>query len=97
MNYIMKVVIEDPNTPEGMTSGLFFKLNCSFHYDKDQYGNGHYVSIKGENFFPECLDLRYDHSFDRNKKEEWLEAWARSYWSGKNGAWTVKTIEITKM
>ena len=97
MNYRMKVTITDPNTPKGMMSELFFDLNCHFVFDEEQYGNGHYVSIKSDNFFPECIDLRYDKTFDRNKKEEWLEAWARTYWSGKNGAWAVKTIEITKL
>ena len=97
MNYIMKVSITDPNTQAGMISELFFELNCDFEYDKDQYGNGHYVSIKGKDFYRCSYDIRYDRSFDRNKKEEWLEAWARSYWSGKNGAWTVKTLEIIKV
>ena len=97
MDYIMKVRITDPETPEGMVSELFFELKCNFFYDKDQYGNGHYVSIKGKEFYGNSYDLRYDHSFDPGKKEEWLEAWARSYWSGKNGAWTVKTLEILKV
>ena len=97
MNYKMKVIIEDPNTKEGMTSGLLLILNCEFDYDDKQYGNGHFVSIKGKDFSPQCYDIRYDTSFDRNNKAKWLEDWARYYWSGKNGAWTVKSIEITPM
>ena len=47
MNYKMKVRITDPKTPKGMFSELFFDLECKFTYDENQYGNGHYVSIKG--------------------------------------------------
>lgn len=97
MDYRMKVTITDPNTPKGMMSELFFDLNCHFVFDEEQYGNGHYVSIEGKEFYRQVIDLRYDHSFDPDKKEEWLEAWARSYWSGKNGAWAVKTIEIIRI
>ena len=97
MGYEMKVIIEDPNTEEGMSSGLFFTLNCDFCYDEDQYGNGHYVSIEGEGFSPKCFDIRYDRSFNRSNKSKWLEEWARSYWSGKNGAWIVKKIDIIPM
>ena len=95
MGYEMKVIIEDPNTKEGMSSGLFFTLNCDFCYDKDQYGNGHYVSIEGKDFCSQYFDIRYDRSFNRSNKSKWLEEWARNYWSGKNGAWSVKFIEIT--
>lgn len=96
MNYKMKVKITDPETPKGMFSELFFDLDCSFAYDEEQYGNGHYVCIKGKEFYKQVIDLRYDQSFDRNNKEQWLENWARNYWSGKNGAWVVKSFEITK-
>lgn len=96
MNYTMKVLLTDPETPKEMYSGLFLNLSCSFAYDENQYGNGHYVSIKGNDFCRVVIDLRYDHTFDRNKKEEWLEHWARNYWTGKNGAWEIKSLEITK-
>lgn len=96
MNYKMKVKITDPETPKGMFSELFFDLKCSFAYDEEQYGNGHYVCIKGKEFYKQIIDLRYDRSFDRNNKEKWLEKWAKSYWSGKNGSWTIKSLEITK-
>ena len=94
MSYEMKVMIEDPNTKEGMSSGLFFILNCDFYYDEEQYGNGHYVSISGNDFSPRYLDIRYDRSFNKSNKSKWLEEWARSYWSGQNGAWIVKKIDI---
>ena len=94
MSYTMNVTIEDPNTEEGMSSGLFFTLNCDFCYDEEQYGNGHYVSIEGKDFCSQYLDIRYDRSFNRSNKSKWLEEWARRYWSGKNGAWIVEKIDI---
>ena len=96
MKYSMKVIIADPNTPDGMVSELFFDLSCIFTYDEEQYGNGHYVSIQGKEFYKQIIDLRYDTSFDRENKEKWLEQWARGYWSGNNGAWTIKCLEISR-
>lgn len=96
MEYKMKVVITDPKTPEGMTNALFFDLECNFVCDENQYGNGHYATIRGENFHEQIIDLRYDKSFNRNNKENWLEKWAKSYWNGQNGSWVIKSLEITK-
>ena len=96
MKYKMKVTITDPNTKKGMTSNLFFDLDCIFVHDENQYGNGHYVSISSKEFYRQVIDLRYDITFDRTQKEKWLKQWARSYWSGKNGAWAIKSLEITK-
>ena len=92
----MKVIIADPNTSKGMTSDLFMKLSCCFAYDPEQYGNGHFVRIKGGEGFSNIIDLRYDKEFDRSNKDAFLEKWARNYWSGQNGAYYVKWIEITK-
>ena len=97
MTYNMKVNLINPNIEEGMEREIFFDLTCDFFYDKDQYGNGHYVSIKGYRFNSEYIDLRYDKDFNRNEKDKWLETWARGYWSGKNGAWAIKTLEIIKL
>lgn len=94
MNYRMKVTITNPNTEKGMTSELFFDLACEFCYLPEQYGNGHYVSISGKEFNKQSYDLRYDKTFNRNKKSEWLEKWARNYWTGENGAWAIKHLEI---
>jgi hypothetical protein len=46
--------------------------------------------------FRNVYDLRYDASFNPNKKAEWLERWARGYWRGKDGAYIVKSLTITK-
>ena len=94
MKYRMKVIITDPNTKKGMTSELFFDLDCSFAYNSDTYGNGHYVSISSKGFSEQVIDLRYDRTFNRNKKIEWLERWACNYWTGKDGAWAIKHLEI---
>ena len=92
MKYQMEVTLIDPEGGKDIN----YSLSCMFYYDEGQYGNGHYLSIKGDNFYPLSLDIRYDTSFDREKKAEYLEAWARGYWSGKNGSWTIKSLEITK-
>lgn len=97
MIYKMKVTITDPNTKEGLFSSLNFDLDCNFVYDPEQYGNGYYVSIAGKEFYRQVIDLRYDKSFDRYNKAKWLEEWAKNYWSGKNGAWAIKTLEIIKV
>ena len=86
------------HTKEGMMSDLLMIIDCHFVYSEEQYGNGHYVSLVNRNlpFGKEVIDLRYDTTFDRNNKAAWLEKWARSYWSGKGGSWTIKALEITK-
>lgn len=97
MKYTMLVTITDPNTPKGMCSDITMKLICRFAYNPQQYGNGHYVSItvEGEDaYVGESYDLRYDKTFDFKHKERWLEDWAKSYWSGKNGAYAVKTLRV---
>jgi hypothetical protein len=88
MGYEMKVAIAKDGNEKERT------LNCWFSYDEEQYGNGHYVSIKGKDFSPQYFDIRYDRSFNRSNKSKWLEEWARSYWSGENGAWSIKEIDI---
>ena len=91
MEYEMKVVI----TKDG--SEKTYSFECGFSYDEEQYGNGYYVSIEGEDFYPKYFDIRYDRSFNRSNKSKWLEEWARSYWSGENGAWSIKEIDIVPM
>ena len=96
MKYEMKVTIADPETPEGMTSDLFLKLLCIFAHDPEQYGNGHWLKIKENEGFGSCIDLRYNTDFDPNNKIAYLEKWAENYWSGKNGAYYIKSLEIVK-
>ena len=88
MGYEMKVAIAKDGNEKERT------LNCWFSYDEEQYGNGHYVSIKGKDFSLLYFDIRYDRSFNRSNKSKWLEEWARSYWSGENGVWSIKEIDI---
>jgi len=96
MKYTMKVKLTDPKTAEGMMSELFFTMDWEFAYNEDDYGNGHHALVKSEAFPTTAYDLRYDNTFHRNKKEEWLVSWAKNYWNGKNGAWAVKSVEVTK-
>lgn len=91
----MKVTITDPATPKGMTSAITFDLDCNFYCDEKDYGNGYYVSIECKGGFKNYYDIRYDRTFDRRNKVEWLERWARNYWSGKDGAWKIKDLQIT--
>ena len=88
MEYKMKVVI----TKDG--NEKTYSLECGFSYDEEQYGNGYCASIEGKDFYPQYLDIRYDRSFNKSNKSKWLEEWARNYWCGKNGAWSVKEIDI---
>lgn len=97
MKYQINVTITDPETPKEMYSGLTFNLEAVFFYDEEQYGNGHYLSIYGKGFSEQHYDIRYDTSFRRNEKAKYLEQWARNYWSGKNGAWVIKSLEIVKL
>lgn len=97
MKYTMNVKITNPEPYEGMENEIQMSLDCCFCYDENQYGNGHYVSIKGQQFYPQYIDLRYDQSFDRNNKEKWLEEWAKNYWSGKNGSYSVESLTITNL
>lgn len=97
MKYSIKVVIYNPDTQKGMNSDIYLDLTAEFEYNPKQYGNGHYVCIKGDGFTKESYDIRYDRSFNRNRIEQWLEEWAHWYWSGKNGAYAVKSIKVAKI
>ena len=100
MRYKMIVEIADPNVEMGYVSGLHFDLVSTFYQDENGYGNGHWVTICGSgaiSHFENTYDLRYDKTFNRGKKEEWLRNWAKSYWSGKDGAWAVVALTIEKL
>lgn len=96
MKYTMTVKIADPNTPNGMVSGIVLKLTCTFAHDPKQYGNGYALLIDNGEGFGNRIDLRYDTTFNPDKKTEYLEEWARLYWNGENGAYIVKSLEISK-
>lgn len=99
MNYKMNVTIKDPQTPNGMYSGLQFSFTCYFIHDPYTYGNGYYVNIVPDQkeFGTQYIDLRYDKTFNRENKAKWLEQWAKNYWSGENGAWVVDTLKIEQV
>ena len=96
MKYKMKVWIVNPDTQDGANSELMFDLDCAFAYDENSYGNGYWLGIGGKGFFGHGYDLRYDASFNSKRKIAWLADWADNYWSGENGAYELKKIEIEK-
>lgn len=93
MKYSMNVVIKDPNTEPGMVSDMLLKFRGSFIRDDEDYGKKTYLSIVGENSV-KYIDLRYDNNYHRGKEKEYLEYWAHNYWTGKNGAWEIKSLSI---
>ena len=97
MNYRMIVTISDPNTEEGKSSAIVLNLKAAFAYDPDTYGNGHTMAVFSEDrSFFNAYDIRYDRSFRRNKKKEYLKEWAHSYWNGKDGAYQIDSLEIAE-
>lgn len=96
MKYTMSVIINDPNTEDGMNSDLFLRFNVEFSHDENDYGNGYYVLIKGDEGFSNYYDLRYNKDFHAAHKIAWLADWADNYWSGKDGAYKLKSIGITR-
>lgn len=96
MKYLMNVVIRDPNTEPGMVSDMLLKFRCSFMKDDEGYGKKAYLSIIGENS-NKYIDLRYDNNYHIGQEKEYLEYWAHNYWTGKNGAWEIKSLSIEKV
>ena len=97
LNYKMTVDIYDPNTPVGMLSCLSLYLFCDVFCDPNDFGNGCYVSIRGEGFSKQIIDVRYDKSFNYNDPGAWLKKWAQNYWNGDNGAWSIKSLQLVKL
>ena len=60
------------------------------------YGKKTYLSIIGEHS-DKYIDLRYDKNYHRGEEKEYLEYWAHNYWTGKNGAWEIKSLNITEV
>lgn len=95
MHYKMKVTIApvkdsiEPDSPEKTLN-----LDATFAIHDTSYGNKHYLYIKGDHGFAASYDIRYDRDFHPNRKAEYLKDWANWYWSGKDGAWKVKSIEV---
>ena len=96
MNYNMTALIKDPKTAEGMNSDIFIRLKVSFTHNEDDYGNGYWVMIKGDEGFENFYDLRYDKDFHANHKMAWLTEWAENYWNGENGAYILKGVKISR-
>lgn len=97
LNYKMTVEISDPDTPVGMSSGLKLYLFCEVFCDPNDFGNGCYICIRGEGFSKTVVDVRYDKSFNIDAPDVWLKNWAKNYWNGCNGAWSIKCLQILKI
>ena len=91
----MNVVIKDPNTEPGMVSDILLRYQSNFIKEDEGYGKKTYLSIVGERS-DSYIDLRYDMNYHRGKEKEYLEYWAHNYWTGKNGAWEIKSLSITE-
>ena len=72
-------------------------LDCVFLCKERDYGNKYHLSITNYLGFNELVDIRYDTTFDINKKEKYLIDWAYNYWTGKNGSWEIKRIKVIKL
>lgn len=75
---------------------LQFKVKVSFSCDPDDYGNGYYMGIEGENepWGFGSYDIRYDGSFNPKKKISYIAKFFESKYNGQNGAWTLLGIKI---
>lgn len=92
MNYTMKATIYKP---EDSTKTRTLTVDCHFEKEEDGYGKKYWLSLDfGTSDI--TADLRYDRSFHPDKLEVWLADWAYGYWCGKDGAWAVKSLTITK-
>lgn len=96
MKYSMTVVIKNPNTEPGTVSEKLLRFKCCVIRDDEGYGKKTYLSIDGEGW-DTYLDLRYDMNYHRGEEKEYLEYWAHNYWTGKNGAWEIKSLNITEV
>lgn len=94
LNYKMSVEIYDPKTP---VEELRLYLFCEVFCDGNDFGNGCYVSIHGERFSKIFIDVRYDSSFNIDVPDVWFKKWAKNYWNGRNGAWSIKRLQISKL
>lgn len=97
MNYKMIVDIYDPNDSKDICSGLRLYLFCDVFCDRDDYGNGCYLSISGDCFSKQIFDVRFDKTFNIDEPDVWLKNWAKNYWNGCFGAWSIKRLQISKL
>lgn len=77
---------------------LDFKVKVSFSCDPDDYGNGYYMYIEGENepFGGQGYDIRYDRRFNHSKKISYIARYFEERYDGQDGAWTLLGIKISE-
>ena len=96
MKYEIIVTIEHPDD-HTHESEREYTLKAYFSHDPNTYGNGWYVCIRGVGKceIEWCIDLRY-HSFNPDRARQFLDTLCREYWTGKDGAYRITSLSITK-
>lgn len=93
-SYILKVTIQNP---EDTSELINFTFDVIYTTDKNNYGNGTYLNIKGRDAGrtdSHLYDIRYNRDYHTGHEIEFLTAWACEYWNGENGAYILKNISI---
>lgn len=91
MNFNLSVTI----SPKDKSSVRKLKLRAVFHNNKNDYGNGFYLAIKGREGtdFERMFDIRYE-QFNPANPEPFLASWVYNNWSGEKGSWDVVSLKI---
>lgn len=79
-----------------LTKRKELKLKASLVKSDSGYGNDTYLVINSRDggSFEQCMDIRYDTSFRRDKAEVYIVSWAYSCWTGENGSWSIVGCSI---
>ena len=91
--YELKIKIKDPESGDVKQK----EFSVSFSYDEKQYGNGHSMYVKLENsntHWDQLYDIRYDKTFSKDAKMQYITHWAFNNWSGENGSWKIVKLSI---
>lgn len=91
-NFLLDVSLISPD----FTKRKEFKLMAHLVKSDSGYGNDTYLVIKSrdDSTFEQCMDIRYDTNFRRDKAEVYIVNWVYSYWTGENGSWNVVGCSI---
>lgn len=92
MKYEMIATIANPTTG----NKIVITMSCTFSHDPNQYGNGYALHIENDRGSENYIDLRYDTDFNPDRKVSYLAHWAETNWSGKDGAYILKSVSITE-
>ncbi len=97
-NVVYTIMGKDYNDPNKASRKLTFKVEIEFSYDPDDYGNGYYMDVEGENepWGFSGYDIRYDTKFNPEKKISYIARFFEETNNGQNGAWILLGIAIEK-